>query len=317
MKYHFYLLLIISIFKTENTYSQFGPKKKVLQSQIDSLEMLVNSHKSEINNMRFRDSLSFSEIKRLAGEMKDIKQNLIELNDEIFKLKNQNQSLIEENQNLKLKYDQLIEKVENQQNLIEEVIGGDSTETEMTEEEETDNTNNDNLNNFNEFAIDFLKKLKKDGELSLSKFTIDTLGFYYMSKPGFITSVSKITDVNELTEEIPWKIALDMLKKSKYSFLEGEKPIVNCDMANLYNKRGCYGGLEENFSKISKSLTDLKEFSPDEEISLIKDIEEIKEIEKEITVFIYSTDGNLGFYFIKQNNTWKLVCIDVDDPCST
>lgn len=322
MKCLYYLTFVALFLSFENSYSQFGPRKKDLQLQIDTLQMLVKSQKTEINNLQFRDSLSFSEIKRLVSEMKDIRQNIVDLNNEIILLKSQNQSNTEENQKLKKQYEQLVKKVEIHQILIRNVIGGDSLELfqKQIEEENAQNNrtpNDEKLLNFKDFAIEFISKIKTGGENSLKDYLADDSVLFYLSKPGFITSVSKITDLNELTEEIPWKIALESLRKSKFSFIEGEKPQINCDMADLYNKRGCYGGLEENFNKISKSLKDLKEFSPEEEIPLFEQIENIMVNEKNVMSFIYSTDGNLGFYFIKYNNTWKLYCLEIEDPCST
>ena len=317
-----YILTVLFSLIIVTGFSQFGPKKRVLQSRIDTLQMLIEFQKSEINNLRFRDSLSFSEIKRIASEMKDVKQNTLELNDEIIKLKSLNLSLTEENQKLKKLYEQLVKKVEIHQILIRNVIGGDSLEQferqiEKENAEKNKSTTNEHTQNFDAFATEFISKLKTSGESALIEFMTDSGKLYYLSKPGFITAVSKISDINELSEEIPWKIALEAFKKSKFTFIEGEKPQINCDMADLYNKRGCYGGLEENFNKISKSLEDLKEFSPEEEIPLMNDIKDIREIEKSVITYIYSTDGNLGFYFIKQNNTWKLQCLEIEDPCST
>lgn len=319
LKFLFFIIFALSLSKG---FSQFGPKKKVLQSRIDTLEMILNFQKSEINNLQFRDSLSFSEIKRISNEMKDIKQNILDLNDELIVLKNLNQSLADENQKLKKQYEQLVKKVEIHQILIRNVIGGDSLELfekqiekENTQKNKTETS--DETKNFNSFAIEFIKNLKSDGEKSLKEYLPESGVVYYLSKPGFITAVNKLSDINELAEEIPWKIALEALRKSKYTFLEGEKPEINCDMADLYNKKGCYGGIEENFNKISKSLEDLKEFSPEEETPLMSEINKIKEYEKSVITYIYSTDGNLGFYFIKQNNTWKLMCLEIEDPCST
>ncbi|NUM31715.1 MAG: hypothetical protein HUU47_05260 [Bacteroidetes bacterium] len=317
-----FIILLIFVFSINLGFSQFGPKKKELKSKIDTLEMLLKVQKSEINNLQFRDSLSFSEIKRLSSEMKDIKQYVIDLNNELIVLKNLNQSVTEENQKLKKLYEQLIKKVEIHQILIRNVIGGDSLEIfekQIEKEKNEKNKINTNLKtqNFNNFALEFISKLKKDGEKSLKEYISDSTNLFYLSKPGFITAVVKINDISEFAEEIPWKIALESFKKSNFSFIEGEKPEINCDMADLYNKRGCYGGIEENFNKISKSIEDLKEFSPEEEIPLMNEINEIKELEKTIIAFIYSTDGNLGFYFIKHNETWKLVCLEIEDPCST
>lgn len=322
MKCLYYLTFVALFLSFETSYSQFGPRKKDLQLQIDTLQMLVKSQKTEINNLQFRDSLSFSEIKRLVSEMKDIRQNIVDLNNEIILLKSQNQSNTEENQKLKKQYEQLVKKVEIHQILIRNVIGGDSLELfqKQIEEENAQNNRNPNdekLLNFKDFATEFISKIKTGGENSLKYYLAEDSVLFYLSKPGFITSVSKITDLNELTEEIPWKIALESFRKSKFSFIEGEKPQINCDMADLYNKRGCYGGLEENFNKISKSLKDLKEFSPEEEIPLLEQIENIIVNEKNVMSFVYSTDGNLGFYFIKHNNTWKLYCLEIEDPCST
>jgi hypothetical protein len=74
--------------------------------------------------------------------------------------------------------------------------------------------------------------------------------------------------------------------------------------------------LEENFNRVSKALDALKEFSPDEVSELHKRIKHIQENEQAVVAYIFSTDGNLGFYFIKQNGVWKLFCLEVDDPCS-
>ena len=87
-------------------------------------------------------------------------------------------------------------------------------------------------------------------------------------------------------------------------------------MADFYNKKGCYGGIEQDFNKVSKALLGLKEFSPDEDTKLDSQIEGIKKSESSVVAFIYSTDGNLGFYFIKVEGIWQLYCLEIEDPCS-
>ncbi len=305
-------VLMLVFFLPFLAQAQFGPKKKDLQLRLDTLEMIVDLQSKELKSQIQRDSVNSAELKRIANEMRDLKKLMIELNGDIRQIKL-------ENERLSLENIELIKKVEKHELLIENVIGGDSTEVEEIAEsiDETEQIEKaERVQNFEEFANEFISTIKKTGELGLKNYLSEQKKFYYLSKPGFITSVAEITDVNELTEEIPWRAGFDAFVKSKFSLLEGEKPEINCEMADFYNKRGCYGGIEQNFNKVSKSLIALKEFSPDDESKLNAQIEEIKTTEKSVMTFIFSTDGNLGFYFIKKDNNWQLYCIEVEDPCS-
>lgn len=300
------------------TLGQFGPKKKDLKSEIDTLKMGIDFHQFELEYLKMRDSVSSADIKRLTNELKDLKQYAIDVNANIEKLRLENEAISKDNLKLKKQYDELLKKVEIHQILIRNVIGGDSLELfeKQIQEENTPKTNIESSKNFALFANDFISAIKKDGELGLQTYLSSKKTFFYLSKPGFITSVAEIKDVNELTEEIPWRAGFDAFKKSKFSLVEGEKPEINCDMVDFYNKRGCYGGIEQDFDKVSKALIALKEFSPDEDIKLNSQIDEIKKTESDVVAFIYSTDGNLGFYFIKSEGTWQLYCLEIEDPCS-
>lgn len=312
-------ILIFAIFLPVISFSQFGPKKKLLQSRIDTLTLTVDFQQFEISNLKIRDSITTSELKRLSNELKDLKKYTIDLNDNIEKLRLENESFAKDNGKLKKQYDELVKKVEIHQILIRNVIGGDSLELfekQIQEENSPQNNTVESLKNFATFAKDFISNIKKDGGAGLKSY-LNNKSFYYLSKPGFITSVAEIKDVNELTEEIPWRAGFDVFKKSKYSFIEGDKPEINCDMADFYNKRGCYGGIEQDFDKVSKALIALKEFSPDEDHNIDKQISEAKNIEPSVVAFIFCTDGNLGFYFIKSEGTWQLFCLEIEDPCST
>ncbi len=303
------------------TLGQFGPKKKVLQSRIDTLGMTIDFQRFELEYLKMRDSVNASDIKRLTNELKDLKQYAIEVNGNIEKLRLENENISKENIKLKKLYDELLKKVEIHQILIRNVIGGDSLDLfeKQIQEENANSSNNtgEHSKNFAAFATEFITTIKKEGETGIQAYLNAGKSFYYLSKPGFITSVVEIKDINELTEEIPWRVGLDAFKKSKFTFVEGEKPEINCDMADLYNKRGCYGGIEQDFDKVSKALAALKEFSPDEVNKLDSQIGEIKKSEDLVVAFIYSTDGNLGFYFIKSEGTWQLFCLEIEDPCST
>ncbi len=312
-------ILLIVFFMPLIAIGQFGPKKKDLQSRIDTLGMTIDFQQFEINNLKIRDSITSSEIKRLSNELKDLKNYTIDLNSNIEKLRLENESFSKDNGKFKKQYEELVKKVEIHQILIRNVIGGDSLELfeKQIQEENAPKTNAiESSKNFAAFANEFIYTIKKNGEAGLEAYLSDKKSFYYLSKPGFITSVSEIKDVNELTEEIPWRAGFDVFKKSKFTLIEGEKPEINCDMTDFYNKKGCYGGIEQDFNKVSKSLSALKEFSPDEDHNINSQIEEAKRTEPSVVAFIFSTDGNLGFYFIKSEGTWKLYCLEIEDPCS-
>ena len=313
-------ILLIVFFMPLIAIGQFGPKKKDLQSRIDTLGTTVKFQQFEINNLKIRDSITSSEIKRLSNELKDLKKYTIDLNTNIEKLRLENESFSKDNLKLKKQYEELVKKVEIHQILIRNVIGGDSLELfekQIQDENSPKSSAIESSKNFATFANEFINTIKKEGENGLENYLDDKKSFYYLSKPGFITSVSELKDVNELTEEIPWRAGFEVFKKSKFTLIEGEKPEINCDMADFYNKKGCYGGIEQDFNKVSKALLALKEFSPDEDHNIDNQIEAAKKTESSVVAFIFSTDGNLGFYFIKSEGTWKLYCLEIEDPCST
>ena len=313
-------ILLIVFLAPILAFGQFGPKKKDLQSRIDTLGSSIEFQQFEINNLKIRDSITSSELKRLSNELKDLKKYTIDLNDNIERLRLENESLSKDNGKLKKQYEELVKKVEIHQILIRNVIGGDSLELfekQIQDENSPKSSEIESSKNFAAFANEFIYTIKKEGESGLESYLDNKKSFYYLSKPGFITSVAEIKEVNELTEEIPWRAGFDVFKKSKFTLIEGEKPEINCDMADFYNKRGCYGGIEQDFDKVSKALVALKEFSPDEDHNIDSQIEEAKKTEPDVVAFIFSTDGNLGFYFIKSEGTWKLYCLEIEDPCST
>jgi len=305
--------------------AQFGPKKKDLQQKIDSLKTVCDYQNYEIQTLKNKDSIASFEMRKLSGELKDLKQLMMDHNNKL-------QSIKDENERLKKEYDELVKKVEIHEIIIKNVIGDDTlTAADFNNDDAFDESSiiepgadepseelspAESAKNFMEFATDFINTVKSEGEAGLKPYLSEEKYFYYLSKPGFMVSVAKIEDVSELSEEIPWKIALEAFNKSKFSFMEGEKPEINCEMADLYNKRGCYGGIEQNFDKISKSLTALKEFSPDDPLYNDENIGQIRSSEKHVMSFIYSTDGNIGFYFIKKEGEWLLYCVDIEDPCS-
>jgi len=318
MKLSKYILVFIFSFPFF-AIGQFGPKKKDLQTKIDSLNIASEFHQLELGYLRMRDSTSASDLKRLSNELKDLKQYTIDLNINIEKLRLENESFSKDNAKFKKQYDELLKKVEIHQILIRNVIGGDSLELfeKQIQEENSPSTGSiGSSKNFAIFANEFISTLKKQGEAGLASYLRNSKTFYYLSKPGFITSVAEIKDVNELTDEIPWRAGFDDFKKTRFSLIEGEKPEINCEMTDYYNKKGCYGGIEQDFNKVSKALLALKEFSPDEDTKLDSQIDEIKLTESSVVAFIYSTDGNLGFYFIKIDDSWQLYCLEIEDPCS-
>jgi hypothetical protein len=313
------IFLLFSILAPLASNAQFGPKKRDLQLSIDTLQSITDFHNFELEYLKMRDSITGADIKRLGNELKDLKNYMVDLNANIEKLRQENENFSKDNTKLKKQYTELLQKVEIQQILIRNVIGGDSLdqfEKKIQDENIPKPETNVESKNFAVFANEFLNKIKTEGELGLIPYLSNNNTFHYLSKPGFITSVAEINNVNELTEEIPWRVGFDAFKKSKFSFVEGEKPEINCDMTDLYNKRGIYGGVEQDFEKVSKALIALKEFSPDEDTKINSQIEAIKKTETEVVTFIYSTDGNLGFYFIKEGTTWKLYCLEIEDPCS-
>lgn len=304
--------------------AQFGPKKKDLQQKIDSLKTVVDYQNYEIQTLKAKDSITGFEMRKLSGELKDLKQLMMDQNNRL-------QAVVNENERLKKEYEEMVKTVEIHEIIIKNVIGDDTLTAadyndnafdEASIIEPGDEEPGEELSpaeaakNFVEFANDFINTVKSEGEAGLKPYLSEEKTFYYLSKPGFMVSVAKIDDVGALSEEIPWKIALEAFNKSKFSFMEGEKPEINCEMADLYNKRGCYGGIEQNFDKISKSLIALKEFSPDDPLYNDENIGQIQNSEKHVMSFIYSTDGNIGFYFIKKEGEWLLYCVDIEDPCS-
>lgn len=85
-------ILLIVFFMPLIAIGQFGPKKKDLQSRIDTLGMTIDFQQFEINNLKIRDSITSSEIKRLSNELKDLKNYTIDLNSNIEKLRLENES---------------------------------------------------------------------------------------------------------------------------------------------------------------------------------------------------------------------------------
>ncbi len=298
---------------------QFGPRKKSLKANIDSLSVKNSNQQILLNSLKLRDSTNTSDIKRLGNELKDLKIYTKDLTHKIENLSLELENRTKDHVKLKKQYDELVKKVEIHQILIRNVIGGDSLE-EFEKQIELENKPKTELiesqKNFKTFANEFVATLRKEGELGLKAYINPKKSFYYLSKPGFIISVNEIKNINELADEIPWRTGYDAFKKSKFTFIEGEKPEINCDMADFYNKRGIYGGIEQDFDNISKSLIALKEFSPDEDVKINSQINEILQLEKKVVSFIYSTDGNLGFYFIKADGGWQLYCLEIEDPCS-
>lgn len=315
--------LLVILLLPAIAHAQFGPKKKDLQQKIDSIKTVLDYHNYHIENLLLRDSVFFQEMKRLTGAQKDLSVLLSELNAKVLKLTEENERINKENKALRAQNQEILKKLEINEILIKEVIGDDSASAgdnpSALEEEEPETEREPEVikdMNFAEFANDFISTVKSEGENGLKPYLSEEKYFYYLSKPAFMVSVSQIRDASELSEDIPWKMALESFKKSRFSFQEGEKPRVNCEMADLYDKLGCYGGLEENFDKISKSLLALKEFSPDDPLTNETGIEGAREIEKQIVSYIFSTDGHVGFYFIKKDGDWLLYCIDIEDPCS-
>ena len=313
----FLLILLVSI--PILTMGQFGPRKKMLKANIDTLSLINSNQQILLNYLRLRDSTTLSDVKRLTNELKDLKLYTKDLTTKIENLSSEHENSSKEYLKLKKQYDELIKKVEIHQILIRNVIGGDSLEEfeKQIEKENKPKTGAiEGQKNFKAFATEFISTLKREGEMGLKSYINPKKSFYYLSKPGFIVSVSEIKNANDLADEIPWRTGYDAFKKSKFSLIEGEKPEINCDMADFYNKRGCYGGIEQDFDKVSKSLLALKEFSPDEDLKINSQINEIIKLENKVVSFIYSTDGNLGFYFIKTDGGWQLYCLEIEDPCS-
>ncbi len=311
------LYLILLLLSPFLGLSQFGPRKKDLALRIDTLQMKNHLLEGELKWLQVKDSLNSAELKKLHSELKDLKKYALDIHDLMAKLEEEHENISKDNLRLKKQYDDLVKKLEIQQILMRKVIGVDSLELfEKKIASENALPPSPEIEKFKTFASNFLADLNDNSEFGLEKYLNESHTFFYLSKPGFITSVSSIKDLNELTEEIPWRIGYDAFKKTKFALQEGEKPIVNCEMVHLYNKRGIYAGFEQDFNKVSKALVALKEFSPDEEAKLNTQIDAILKEETRVVTYIFSTDGNLGFYFMRSGDTWKLFCLEVDDPCS-
>ena len=137
-------ILLFTFFIPFLALGQFGPKKKVLQSKIDTLGMTIDNQQFELNYLKMRDSVASADLKRLSNELKDLKQYTIDLNTNIEKLRLENENFSKDNSKLKMQYDELLKKVEIHQILIRNVIGGESLELfeKQIEEELTPKSTN-------------------------------------------------------------------------------------------------------------------------------------------------------------------------------
>ena len=60
-------ILLFTFFIPFLALGQFGPKKKVLQSKIDTLGMTIDNQQFELNYLKMLDSVASADLKRLIN----------------------------------------------------------------------------------------------------------------------------------------------------------------------------------------------------------------------------------------------------------
>ncbi|MCB9251682.1 MAG: hypothetical protein H6605_04400 [Flavobacteriales bacterium] len=169
---------------------------------------------------------------------------------------------------------------------------------------------------FREFGIQFIHDILKEGELGVMKYVDNKEPLYYLTDDQTSLSYMELKDIRALYNEPIWSSSLAKLRRSTFSFVEGTKPEVNCEMPGMYNKLGIYGGASEGFNKISAYNSELIETDSTSSFNKKQLLHAIRKEELLVKHFIFCTDGNLGFYFKTVDGGWSLYCISIEVPCN-
>lgn len=169
---------------------------------------------------------------------------------------------------------------------------------------------------FQDVANEFIVAFDNKDLTSIEKYIDPKSGFFVIDNPGAFIIVEYFTSFNQIAMlDSEYGIGyLNHMRTGCRQFVDGSVPVYSCD-EERWNTTGCFTG-KSNSPGLSRLFLNLLQFELLDQFGYDNQITRAREIDSQITHFIYSTDASVGFYFGKIDGNWRLLCIDKVVPCS-
>ena len=168
--------------------------------------------------------------------------------------------------------------------------------------------------NFSDFFEEFIVAFNQKNTLEINKCFNPDYGFFVIDNPGAFSVVQHFDSFDEIMQmEGEYNIAYLKVLKVDCDLKSGKKPFYECETG--WDKEGCYLEMypKFNISDYYKSMIEY-ELADSNAVKVEMDLA----LKSEVTIarLVYSTEAPIGFYFVKIDEKWYLLCIDKVTPCS-
>lgn len=169
---------------------------------------------------------------------------------------------------------------------------------------------------FQRVAKEFIAAFDKKDLAVIEKYINSRTGFFVLDNPGAFSFPEYFTSYNQIVmlDSESGIGYLNHMKTKCGDITKGSVPVYSCD-DERWDKEGCFYG-EANSPGLSRLYMSLLQFELIDQTSFDSRIDLARNIDNQITHFIYSTDESVGFYFARINGEWKLLLIDKIVACS-
>ena len=168
--------------------------------------------------------------------------------------------------------------------------------------------------NFSDFFENFIKAFNQKDTLAVNKYLNPEYGFFVIDNPGAFSVVRHFDSFDEIMKmEGEYDIAYLKVLKVDCDLKNDKKPFYECETG--WDKEGCYLEKYPKF-KISDYYKTMIEYELTDSNAVKEEMDLSLKSEVMIVRLVYSTEAPIGFYFVKIDEKWYLLCIDKVTPCS-
>jgi len=177
------------------------------------------------------------------------------------------------------------------------------------------NHKDNNVEPFMDFYERFISAFNEKNITELNKCINSEYGLFVLDNPGAFSVASHFNSFSDIMG-IDGESDIGNLKALKVNckLQEGKPPIYDCEL-DKWNKQGCF--LDKNSSlSISEYYKIMLEYNLADINSIKTEMALSEKSGPYISHQVYSTKGDIGFYFGIIDNNWCLICINKITPCS-
>ena len=172
-----------------------------------------------------------------------------------------------------------------------------------------------NVEPFKEFYERFISAFNEKNTQEINKCINSEYGLFVLDNPGAFSVASHYNSFSDIMG-IDGESDIGNLKVLKVNckLQEGKPPVYDCEL-DKWNKQGCFLDKNSNLS-ISEYYKTMLEYNLVDINSIKTEMSLAEKSSPYISYQVYSTKGDVGFYFGIIDNNWCLICINKITPCS-